>query len=55
MTFQIEVAKVLLAINTHQSRLHVYKVMKGWTVPKRVKQEIQAAIAKSKPTEEGER
>lgn len=54
MTFQIEVAKVLLAINTHQSRLHVYKVMKGWTVPKRVKKEIQAAIAKSKPTEEGE-
>jgi len=51
MQFQIEVAKVLLRINTHQSRLHVYKVMKGWTVPKTVKVAVQQAIEAAKHAE----
>ena len=48
MRFQVEVARVLLRINTHQSRLHVYKVMKGWTVPAKVKAAIQEAINEAK-------
>ena len=51
MQFQVEVARVLLRINTHQSRLHVYKVMKGWTVPAKVKAAIQEAINESKHSE----
>ena len=51
MQFQIEVAKVLLRINTHQSRLHVYRVMKGWTVPKTVKVAVQKAIEAAKHAE----
>ena len=54
MSFQIEVAKVLLHIDTHQARLHVYKVMKGWTVPKRVKTEIEAAISRAKKANGGD-
>ena len=51
MQFQVEVARVLLRINTHQSRLHVYKVMKGWTVPAKVKAAIQEAINQAKHSE----
>ena len=44
LQFQLGVAKVLLNIDTPQSRLQVHRVLKAWTVPGRVKEEIKLLL-----------
>ena len=44
LQFQLAVAKALLEIDTPQSRLQVHRVLKAWTVPGRVKEEIKLLL-----------